>query len=184
LQEIPVSQVGMFPKTKASLILDGLAMLSPQFGEQLLNYRGRELHLSGLKRLDDDSAMLLSVTTAGKLYLNGLDSLSKAHAEWLVKYKGKGVTKDTIFDGEIYLDGLKDLKPEVANALAAFHGTILSLSGLKTIDDVTLAELNKFSGKQLLLYGLDTLNAAGVNIIKANSKLMLRNEVAQSMGCH
>jgi hypothetical protein len=137
------------------LILDGLKEISDEVARELGNHFG-SLELNGLRSLSVAAATALArgggewpkgFTFENRLGLNGLRSMSGAVAGELARYQGP-----------LRLDGLRELTPEVAEALSGFNPQCtydcLSLGGLRRLAVRRLAPLRA----TLALGGLRTVS--------------------------
>jgi len=89
-----------------------------------------------------------------------IQSLTAAEAQSLLKLQGRGrfsLPSQTI-SKDLYLNGLKNLDPEVAEVLAQHRGDDLYLNGLTEISDRTAEALSHHRGAYLYLNGLTSLS--------------------------
>ena len=103
-----------------TLLLDGLATLSPEAARELAKYDGW-LSLNGLKEISDEAAAALA-QHKGALHLDGLTKISDDAAKSLAGHRG-----------ELSLNGLTAISDESARALARHTGGRLMLKGLTTL---------------------------------------------------
>jgi len=136
-----------------TLRLDGLRSLSPEAAEALAASNITYLDLSGLETLPAGTAKALARSWAFGGSLPGLTELSADAAIALGTSAGNRSGGD-----KLNLFGLTTLDAEAACGLAAFQGE-LELDGLTEIDPATAAALAKYAGPKLSLRGLKTLSA-------------------------
>lgn len=131
-------------RNEGSLQLDGLTTISPDVADNLARHIG-VLSLNGLTTLSAESARALGKHT-GQLNLAGLTSLSKEAGAGLAAHTdGPQMTKRGL-----WLNGVSDLSPDTAMALAS-HTGILGMHGLKSLLPDTARALMQHRGKLDLL---------------------------------
>ncbi len=144
-----------------TLRLDSVRSLSPEAAEALAASSITYLELSGLETLSAGTARALARSKAFSGSLPGLTTLSADAAAALGSFAGNKSGGDKLnflglttldaeaarglaaFRGNLELDGLTEIDPETAAALATYAGPKLSLRGLKTLSAETAAELAK-----------------------------------------
>jgi hypothetical protein len=136
-----------------TLRLDSLKNLSPEAAEALAASNVTSLDLSGLGTLSAGTAKALARSKAFSGSLPRLTELSAEAAAALGTFAG-----NKSGGGKLNLFGLTTLDAEAARGLAAFKGE-LELDGLTEIDPATAAALAKYAGPKLSLRGLRTLSA-------------------------
>jgi hypothetical protein len=143
---------------KGVLIMDGLKEISDEAARELGNHFG-SLELNGLRSISTVAAKAVArgggewpkgFTFDNRLGLNGLRSMSGAVARELARYQGP-----------LRLDGLRELTPEVAEALPGFNPQCrydqLSLGGLRRLDPDAVRRLAPLRAT-LSLGGLTTVS--------------------------
>jgi hypothetical protein len=136
-----------------TLRLDSLRSLSPEAAEALAASNITYLELIGLKTLSAGTARALARSKAFSGSLPGLTTLSADAAAALGTFAGNKSGGD-----KLNLFGLMTLDAEAARGLAAFRGN-LELDGLTEIDPETAAALATYAGPKLSLRGLKSLSA-------------------------
>jgi hypothetical protein len=124
-----------------TLSLSGLRRLSPSAARQLGQHKG-VLILDGLKEISDEVAQELG-NHFGSLELNGLRSLSAAAARALARGAGEW-PKGFTFDDRLSLNGLRNISGEVAGELARYQGP-LRLDGLRELTPEVAEALSGFN---------------------------------------
>jgi hypothetical protein len=145
-----------------TLSLSGLRKLSPAVARGLGQHKGI-LILDGLKEISDEAAHQLG-NHFGTLELNGLRSLSPAAARALAYGGGKWPDRPAL-DIQLRLNGLKTIVPKTARELARYPGT-LWLSGLRELTPKVAEALSGFDPQsrydRLYLDGLRRLTPEAV----------------------
>jgi hypothetical protein len=136
-----------------TLRLDSLRSLSPEAAEAFAASNITYLELIGLKTLSAGTAKALARSKAFSGSLPGLTTLSADAAAALGTFAGNKSGGD-----KLNLFGLMTLDAEAARGLAAFRGN-LELDGLTEIDPETAAALATYAGPKLSLRGLKSLSA-------------------------
>lgn len=181
---------------KGILILDGLRKLSDEAAHELGNHFGT-LELNGLRSLSPTAARALAYGGGPwpdcppldiRLRLNGLKSLSPETASELARYQGdlwlgglreltpavaealSGFQPQSRYD-RLYLDGIRRLTPEAARKLAPFSAT-LSLAGLDTISPELAEALLEVRGR-LHLPRVRRLSAKAAEILLSRLEVNL-----------
>jgi hypothetical protein len=158
-----------------------IALDSPDavaIAKALAQHKGR-LYLNGLTTLSDEAAKALA-QREGELYLDGLTTLSDEAAKTLAQHKGG-----------LSLDGLTTLPAEAAKALAQHKG-LLSLNGLTTLSAEAATALAQHKGDYLSLNGLTTLSGEAAtalaqhkgNRLSLNGLTTLSDEAATALAQH
>ncbi len=178
------------------LHLDGLAELSPQCARHLAKNRLSPLHLNGLHVISEETAEALS-GHVGWLFLDGLTSLSPAVARHLSRHSF------TVHLGTFYnmlsFNGIKELSSDSACALSQFAGNI-SLNGITTLrPEVAQCLARHISNPKypdaeeysLVLDGVTTLSGAAATAIaeykgglSLNAVETLSREALQALAHH
>ena len=147
-----------------TLRLDSLRSLSLEAAEAFAASNITYLELIGLKTLSAGTARALARSKAFSGSLPGLTTLSADAAAALGTFAGNKSGGD-----KLNLFGLTTLDAEAARGLAAFRGN-LELDGLTEIDPETAAALATYAGPNLSLAGLKTLSAkTAAELAKAKS---------------
>lgn len=147
-----------------TLRLDSLRSLSPEAAEAFAASNITYLELIGLETLSADTARALARSKAFTGDLRSLTTLSADAAAALGTFAGNKSR-----GGKLNLFGLTTLDAEAARGLAAFRGN-LELDGLIEIDPETAAALATYAGPNLSLGGLKTLSAeTAAELAKAKS---------------
>jgi hypothetical protein len=136
-----------------TLRLDSLRSLSLEAAEAFAASSITYLELMGLKTLSAGTAKALARSKAFSGSLPGLTTLSADAAAALGTFAGNKSGGD-----KLNLFGLTTLDAEAARGLAAFRGN-LELDGLTEIDPETAAALATYAGPKLSLRGLKSLSA-------------------------
>jgi hypothetical protein len=157
-----------------TLSLSGLRQLSPAVAKALGQHKGI-LILKGLKELSDEAAHELG-NHFGTLELNGLRSLSPAAARALAYGGGRWPDRPTL-DIQLRLNGLKTIAPETARELARYQGTMW-LGGLGELTPEVAEALSGFDPQsrydRLHLDGLRRLTPeAATNLAPFSATLSL-----------
>ena len=165
-----------------SLHLNGLKTISDMGLKSLAKFEG-SLSLGGLRELSDASATALVSHKGGRLWLDGLTSLTESAAKILsAYYKGKNsgeflsfgalaeASDETLkelvkYKGRLGLSGLKKISDSAAKILAGHRGSFLDLSGLKTLSGSAAKALAGYKG-------YDT-------VYKSSGKIRLGKEAGQ-----
>ena len=164
------------------LYLDGVKAISDAGLRSLAKFEG-SLSLGGLNQLSDEGARALVSHKGGRLWLNGLTSLTESAAKILsAYYKGKNsgeflsfgalaeASDETLkelvkYKGRLGLSGLKKISDSAAKILAGHRGSFLDLSGLKTLSGAAAKALAGYKG-------YDT-------VYKSSGKIRLGKEAGQ-----
>jgi hypothetical protein len=147
-----------------TLRLDSVRSLSPEAAEAFAASNITYLELIGLETLSVGTARALARSKAFTGSLPGLTTLSADAAAALGSFAGNKSGGD-----KLNLFGLTTLDAEAARGLAAFRGN-LELDGLTEIDPETAAALATYAGPKLSLRGLKTLSAeAAEQLAKAKA---------------
>ncbi|MEX0688941.1 MAG: hypothetical protein WD072_09775 [Pirellulales bacterium] len=136
-----------------TLRLDSLRSLSPEAAEALAASVITYLELIGLETLSAGTAKALARSNAFNGSLPSLTTLSADAAAALGTFAGNKSGGD-----KLNLFGLTSLDAASARGLAAFRGN-LELDGLTEIDPDTAAALATYTGPKLSLRGLKSLSA-------------------------
>jgi len=137
-----ISDAGLksLAKFEGSLSLGGLRELTDAGAKALVSHKGGRLWLDGLASLTESAAKILSGYYKGKnsgdmLAFDGLAEISDGALKELVKYKGR-----------LSLSGLKTISDSAAKVLAEHKGPFLDLSGLKTLSGPAAKALAGYKG--------------------------------------
>ena len=168
---------------RGALLLNGLATLDAESATALAGFKGYGLWLNGLKTLSPEAATALAGFKGRDLSLAGLNSLSLEAATALADYAGDifflpplradfaarypwspdnaraliRVASDRE-DLVTILEGLTELSPELATAIAESKASGLKFVGLTKLSPEAAAALAGFKGKALCLDDLTALS--------------------------
>lgn len=174
-------QFGMMEQHDWSILgLAGLRTLRIEVARELARHRG-VLVLSGIESIDDECAIELG-RHVGLLVLNGLRSLSTAGAATLAR-SSRWKPEWVIACSGLCLDGLKELSASVARELATCDGT-LSFDGLDDLTPTTAAALaahrpTNVVKRTLSLNGLSQLSAAAAEQLVDHTGDLLLNGITE-----
>jgi mono/diheme cytochrome c family protein len=124
---------------------------------------------NSLQQLTVEDAQKLAADKSGRLWLDGLKTISPGVAKELARHEGwltlNGLTSLSSevatelrqHKGSLHLNGLAALRDEAAAALAGHRGE-LGLNGLTTISEESAKALARHSGGRLMLKGLTKLS--------------------------
>ena len=133
--------------------LSKLTTLDDAAAAALADFKVQDLYLDGLTVISPQVAQSLSRSAAVNLHLNGVTTLSLAAAQALAGF-GRGR------DGtNLSLQGLTELDPETAAALAASKAWDGQLPHLATLDTATAQALAASAVQQFSLDGVTELDA-------------------------
>lgn len=174
LTSLKSGQLAEFLDTRSCPRLEDLSDISPEAASVLVKKSGCDLNLSSLVSLSPDLARALGRDNKGHawycdLLLDGLKEIDLDAAAAVAAYG----------DGTLSLNGLGDLSPEVARALARHRGHV-SLLGLKTLSADVARALAPHQGGMSL--GLETLSDESGKIIAGAEGLLLPHLVEATPG--
>jgi hypothetical protein len=188
--------------TSAEYKFDGLTCLTPELVSAFSKLRGGSIKFNGIKELTVDAAKAVALLDCSEIELNGLETLSVDVAKELINFPRKlwdskskiaarmkqsslidsdypdntseldGCGQPCILYGELHLNGLINISPEVASALSCSDRVSkrflnLFLNGFQTISDEVLRRLIQFHGT-IYLHGLRCLSTSACKIISKN----------------
>jgi hypothetical protein len=148
------------------LALEGILKLSPSVAEGLVKHKGT-LVLDGLSGLDESVAAILA-RHCGMLLLRDLEEVDDQVISLLSKHDGelciqihelneKAARHLSKIKSPLYIEGLKQISVDVANALALHHGGMLALNSIEEISIEVADALLKHKG-HLSLSGITSLS--------------------------
>jgi hypothetical protein len=160
LQSISDAQAASFGRFNGRTLTLGIRTLSETQAASLAAFRGT-LIMNQLESPDAATMRMLGRLRCKQLQLNGIEMLTGEEAAGIaqaqapdppIKDDNDVVAKALQYrGGSLYLDGLKDLSPEVAKGLAQFRGNDLHLKIIKDPTEAAARELAAFKGKELHL---------------------------------
>ena len=167
---------------KKNLTLNKLTEISDVAAQALANYQGDCLDLRGLKKLSQTAARSL-LSLEDRVWLGELPELddetlcsisSKAtHTGLFLNQQSElslpAATSLSKFAADLYLNGVKTMSEDVAEALSPFEGKTLKLNGLESLSPEVAAHLTKNkSHMQLSLNGLVDLSEEAAEVLGAS----------------
>ena len=120
----------------------------------LSSFKGKSIILNEIKEIDAESLKLLCNWKGNYLSLNGLTSLNVAQAQTLAQFKG-----------DFYIEGVRQISPEVAQVFTSAHRRFLKLSFIKSLDPKTAAVIAAWQGSVINLDGLEALNKETAQVL-------------------
>ena len=119
------------------LLLYHHSQISITLAKSLAQFKGEELHLNGLKHLNEKVASTLAQFKGKLLSLNGLKHLDGAVAKALSQWQGN----------HLFLSEIQQLDEGVARALSQWQGNHLSLNGVQQLDEAIAKAFSQWQGK-------------------------------------
>ena len=137
-------------KARKKLQLDGLTQLSTDLAKALARFKGKDLHLNGIKSLSHSASIELvkGCHTGLSLSLNGIEQVAPEVIRTLAQCSYTTLS----------LNGIRRLTPELAQALSEVRAKSLMLNGLNDLDSVTGSHLAKIKTNTLSLDGLKAIS--------------------------
>ena len=170
LTSLKSGQLADFLDARSAPRLEDLRDISPEAASALAKKNGCDMNLSSLVSLSPDVARALGCNNKGYLQRWGFRSPEEARRLVLKGYwqdqKGVRISKRIVIEVpdsaawycDLLLDGLKEIGPEAAAAVAAYGDGTLSLNGLTNLTPEAARALAGHGGR-LSLLGLKTLSA-------------------------
>jgi hypothetical protein len=167
LTSLKSGQLADFLDARSAPRLEDLRDISPEAASALAKKNGCDLNLSSLVSLSSDVARALGCNKKGYLQKWGFRSSKEARRLVLKGYwqdqKGVRISTRIVIDSadwycDLLLDGLKEIDPEAAAAVATYGDGTLSLNGLTSLAPEVARALAGHGGR-LSLLGLKTLSA-------------------------
>jgi hypothetical protein len=182
LKEISDDVALALSEHKEQLTLDTLTEISDVAAQALANYQGGWLGLTGLKKISQTAARyLLSLEDRVLLgELPELDDQALCSISSKAAYTGLRLNQQpelslhaakvlSKLSANLYLNGVKTMSEDVAEALSSFEGKTLELNSLKSLSPEVAAYLTKNkSHMQLSLNGLVDLSEEAAEVLGAS----------------